>query len=58
MTILNAISIPALVVASVYGMNFRHMPELDWRYGYGFALMLIVSTTFGLLFYLKRKGWF
>jgi magnesium transporter len=58
LTILNAISIPALVVASVYGMNFKHMPELDWRFGYAFALALIVGSTVGLLYYLKRKNWF
>lgn len=58
LTILNAISIPALVVASVYGMNFKHMPELDWRFGYAFALTVIVGSTAGLLYYLKRKNWF
>jgi magnesium transporter len=39
-------------------MNFRHMPELDWRFGYAFALAVIVGTTTGLLYWLKRKKWF
>jgi magnesium transporter len=38
-------------------MNFRHMPELDWRYGYPFALalMLLVCVTLHRVF--KRRGW-
>lgn len=45
-------------IAGVYGMNFDHMPELHWRFGYAFALALMVSAS-GYLFYRFRKaGWF
>ncbi len=45
-------------IAGIYGMNFDHMPELHWRYGYGFALALMASIS-GYLFYRFRKsGWF
>lgn len=45
-------------IAGIYGMNFEHMPELHWRYGYGFALTLMASIS-GYLFYRFRKsGWF
>lgn len=44
-------------IAGIYGMNFDHMPELHWKYGYGFALLLMVSAS-GYLFYRFRKaGW-
>jgi magnesium transporter len=49
--------LPPTMVASVYGMNFTHMPELAWRHGYLFALLLMLAS--GVLPYLwfKRKGW-
>lgn len=44
-------------IAGVYGMNFDHMPELHWKLGYGFALLLMASAS-GYLFYRFRKaGW-
>lgn len=45
------------VIAGIYGMNFRHMPELHWRYGYPFALGLMAVTTVGLLYYFRRIKW-
>jgi magnesium transporter len=50
------IVVPTLI-AGVYGMNFKHMPELDWTYGYPFALLLM-ATVVGVLWVLfKRSGW-
>jgi magnesium transporter len=48
---------PPTLVASIYGMNFKHMPELQWRWGYPMALilMLLVSGLLYLLF--RRRGW-
>jgi magnesium transporter len=45
------------LVASVYGMNFRTMPELSWEYGYPYALGLMAAIGIGLYVYLRRKGW-
>jgi magnesium transporter len=45
------------MISGIYGMNFVHMPELGWRYGYGWALGLMVASGGGLWFYFKRKGW-
>ena len=45
------------MISGVYGMNFQHMPELAWRYGYGWALGLMVVTAGGLWIYFKRKDW-
>ncbi|NHN56755.1 magnesium/cobalt transporter CorA [Calidifontibacter sp. DB0510] len=52
-----AILFTPTVIAGIYGMNFERMPELAWRYGYGFALLLMftVSTTMYIVF--RRKNW-
>jgi magnesium transporter len=44
-------------IAGIYGMNFRFMPELDWRYGYFFALGLIAVSCGGLWWRFRRIGW-
>ena len=44
-------------VASLYGMNFHHMPELSWEWGYPFALALMVLLAFVLFRVFKRRGW-
>jgi len=45
------------MVSGIYGMNFRHMPELGWRFGYAWALALMLGGAGGLYVYFKRKGW-
>jgi magnesium transporter len=45
------------MISGIYGMNFGHMPELGWRYGYGWAIGLMVACGGGLYIYFKRKGW-
>jgi len=49
--------LPPTLVASIYGMNFHFMPELDWPFGYPFALGLMVLSAFLPWLYFKRKGW-
>jgi magnesium transporter len=50
--------LPPTLVASLYGMNFKHMPELDWTFGYPMAIgMMILSAVLPYMFF-KRKGWF
>jgi magnesium transporter len=51
------IMIPTLI-AGIYGMNFTHMPELQSDYGYPLALGVMVASSVGVYYYLKRKGWF
>lgn len=58
LTIISSIFIPLGFVAGLYGMNFEHMPELRWKYGYFFVVALMISIASGLLFWFKRKGWF
>ncbi|MBD3314036.1 magnesium/cobalt transporter CorA [Candidatus Woesearchaeota archaeon] len=50
------ILVPTLI-SGIYGMNFRYMPELDWRIGYPFALGLMVISVILLYIYFKRKDW-
>jgi magnesium transporter len=45
------------MISGIYGMNFAHMPELEWRFGYAWALGLMVVLAGGLWVYFKRKGW-
>jgi magnesium transporter len=45
------------MIAGVYGMNFRHMPELDWWLGYPFAIGLMVAVCGGLYWRFKRADW-
>ena len=49
--------LPPTLIASIYGMNFKAMPELDWRLGYPFALVLMLASVAAPLIYFRRKGW-
>jgi magnesium transporter len=57
LTIFAAIFIPLTLISGIYGMNFRYIPELEWFYGYPFALGLMAITAIVLLGYFKRKKW-
>ncbi|GAB3267547.1 magnesium and cobalt transport protein CorA [Kineosporia babensis] len=52
-----AIGLAPTAIAGVYGMNFEHMPELGWKYGYLYALALIASISVGLWALFKRNDW-
>jgi len=52
-----AILFAPTLVAGIYGMNFRYMPELHWFFGYPFALALMVAVSLGLYVVFKRRGW-
>jgi magnesium transporter len=57
MTSWGAILIVATLIAGIYGMNFRHMPELHWAFGYPFALGLMAVVTIVLYRVFKRQHW-
>jgi magnesium transporter len=48
---------PPTLIASSYGMNFRHMPELEWLFGYPYALALMLIAAIIPFAWFKRKGW-
>jgi magnesium transporter len=58
LTIIATIFIPLTFLAGVYGMNFKHMPELEWYWGYPFALSLMAGVAGLMVFYFWRKKWF
>ncbi|WP_114392238.1 magnesium transporter CorA family protein [Oleisolibacter albus] len=49
--------LPPTLVASIYGMNFHHQPELDWSFGYPLALLLMLLSAVLPLVYFRRRGW-
>jgi magnesium transporter len=63
LTVIATIFIPLSFIAGVYGMNFNpersawNMPELNWAFGYPFALALMLAVAVGFLVYFHRKGW-
>ena len=58
LTIASIIGIPPTLIASMYGMNFKGMPELDWAYGYPYALVLMLLSAVVPTVWLKLRGWF
>lgn len=57
MTSWGAILLGSTLVAGIYGMNFVHMPELEWRLGYPFALGIMLMITIGGYTYFKKRDW-
>ena len=57
LTLVSVVGIPPTFIASMYGMNFKNMPELDWAYGYQYGLTLIVLSTIIPLIWFKWRGW-
>jgi magnesium transporter len=49
--------LPPTLIASVYGMNFQFMPELQWEMGYGYAVLLMVASAVVPMWYFRRRGW-
>ncbi len=56
-TIVSLFFMPPMLIASVYGMNFKFMPELTWHYGYPLAIILMLLTVIFTAIYFKRKKW-
>jgi magnesium transporter len=49
--------LPPTLIASVYGMNFQHMPELAKEWGYPYALLLMLASALGPMWYFRKRGW-
>lgn len=58
LTIISTIFIPLTFLAGVYGMNFKHMPELDQPWAYPALWAVMASIALGMLVYFKRRNWF
>jgi magnesium transporter len=57
LTMISTIFMPLTFIAGVYGMNFEHMPELGWRYGYFVVLGLMIISIIIMLMWFRRKKW-
>ena len=57
LTIISSIFIPVTFIAGVYGMNFRHMPELECAWAYPATLLVMLAIIVGMLIYFKNKKW-
>ncbi len=57
LTSMTIILMTAALIAGIYGMNFKNMPELEWPLGYLWGLGLMAATSAGLFLYLRRKDW-
>jgi len=58
LTVISAVFLPLTLIAGIYGMNFRHMPELAWRFGYPLVIAVMLAFACVLLWAFHRKGWF
>lgn len=58
LTIIATIFIPLTFLAGLYGMNFKYMPELSWRWGYPMVLGIMATSAAGMLVYFRKRHWF
>lgn len=57
LTMLATIFMPLTFIAGIYGMNFKHMPELEWRWGYPIVLLIMTGVSITMVYYFKKKKW-
>ncbi len=57
LTIASIILMANALIAGIYGMNFKYMPELEWPWGYPMALLMMAAVSVGLAFFFRRRGW-
>lgn len=58
LTVVSTIFIPLTFLVGVWGMNYKWMPELDWRYGYLFAWVLMFIIGIVVYLYFRKKKWY
>jgi magnesium transporter len=57
LTIVSTLFIPLTFLTGVYGMNFKYMPELEWKYGYALIWLLITVVALTMILFIKKKKW-
>jgi magnesium transporter len=57
LTIIATIFMPLTFIAGIYGMNFKFMPELEWRWGYFTLWGIVIVIAVSMVMYFKRKNW-
>jgi len=56
-TVVSLVFMPPTLLASIWGMNFDEMPEIHWKYGYVFALAMMVLSSSLTVWIFRRKNW-
>lgn len=56
-TVLSVVLMPPTLIASIYGMNFKIMPELSWAWGYPMAILMMIAVAVGPILFLRHRGW-
>lgn len=57
LTLISTVMLPLTFIVGLYGMNFKHMPELDWVWGYPAALLVMAGVAAGILLWFRHRGW-
>ena len=57
LTVASVVGVPPVLIVGIYGMNFKYIPELSWRYGYPYALLLCVISAAVPLLWFKWRNW-
>jgi magnesium transporter len=57
LTALSAVFLPLTFLCGVYGMNFTHLPEKDWQYGYLYFWLVVVGVSVALVLFMRTKRW-
>jgi len=57
LTVIATIFMPLTFIAGIYGMNFKYMPELEWRWGYAMVWVVLLIIAGGMIIYFRRKNW-
>jgi len=57
LTLMSTVMLPLTFIVGLYGMNFKHMPELDWAWGYPAVIGAMVLVVTGILFWFRHRGW-
>ena len=57
LTVITTIFMPLTLIVGWYGMNFRYMPELEWRFGYPVVIIVSIAVVTGCLLFFRKKKW-
>ena len=58
LTVVSVFFMPLTFIVGIYGMNFKYMPELEWKYGYFVILGIMFLLLLGMVYYFKKKKWY
>ena len=56
-SVASVVFLPPTLIASIYGMNLRILPELNWSFGYPFAMLLMIASAITPFWYFRKRGW-